>query len=275
MKRPFFAAVLLIGLLLAGQAIAQRGMHWRGSGGWSADGPYNQLYDVSSVVTLSGEIESISEFVPGKRMTNGVHLRLRTEQETLDVHLGPLWFIENQDVTLAAKEQIEVTGSRVTYEGAPALLAAEVRKGEELLVLRSERGHPVWSGWRPTASGSRDCLCCGRHLGSAFTPAPGDEAVVGTVVSLDRNAGEQGQCLHLVLKTETGELPVHLGPARYLEPNNFNIASGARLEVSGFRIIEAGKPAFRASQVKMAGKLLNVYHSGCDGGCRHHGRRHH
>jgi hypothetical protein len=44
--------------------------------------------------------------------------------------------------------RIEVKGSRVTFEGKPALIAAEVRKGDEVLKLRDEAGMPLWSGWR-------------------------------------------------------------------------------------------------------------------------------
>ena len=39
-------------------------------------------------------------------------------------------------------------GSRVTVQGKPELIAAEVRKGDETLRLRDESGVPAWSGWR-------------------------------------------------------------------------------------------------------------------------------
>jgi hypothetical protein len=43
---------------------------------------------------------------------------------------------------------VEVKGSRVTFEGKPAIIAAEVKKGDEVLKLRDENGFPMWSGWR-------------------------------------------------------------------------------------------------------------------------------
>jgi hypothetical protein len=39
-------------------------------------------------------------------------------------------------------------GSRITYEGKPAIIAAEVKKGDEVLRLRDEKGIPVWAGRR-------------------------------------------------------------------------------------------------------------------------------
>jgi hypothetical protein len=81
-------------------------------------------------------------------MGYGIHLLLKSDKETVSVHLGPAWFVENQDTKIEAKDKIEVRGSRVTFEGKPALIAAEVRKGDEVLKLRDEAGVPLWSGWR-------------------------------------------------------------------------------------------------------------------------------
>jgi hypothetical protein len=64
------------------------------------------------------------------------------------VHLGPGWYIENQDVKIAPKDSIEVKGSRIILDGKPAIIAAEVKKGDDVLVLRDVSGFPVWSGWR-------------------------------------------------------------------------------------------------------------------------------
>jgi hypothetical protein len=73
---------------------------------------------------------------------------LKTEDETISVHLGPGWYIENQDVKIQPKDKLEVKGSRVTFEGKPVIIAAEVKKGDEVLKLRDKNGFPLWSGWR-------------------------------------------------------------------------------------------------------------------------------
>jgi hypothetical protein len=81
-------------------------------------------------------------------MSYGVHLTLKTDKETVSVHLGPGWYIENQDVKIEPKDKVEVTGSRVTFDGKPAVVAAEIKKGDESIKLRDESGYPVWTGWR-------------------------------------------------------------------------------------------------------------------------------
>ena len=85
---------------------------------------------------------------PMKGMSTGVHLTLKTDKETVLVHLGPGWYIENQDIKIEPKDKVDVTGSRITFEGKPALIAAEVKKGDETLKLRDEGGIPIWSGWK-------------------------------------------------------------------------------------------------------------------------------
>jgi hypothetical protein len=132
-------------LLIAVGAEAQRG---RGSGGWRADGAYCRMYDPKTVETITGEIQSIEQFVPAEGMSAGIHLSVKTEGGTVSVHLGPAWWLERQDVQLQTGDEVEVRGSRITFQGRPALIAAEVRKGDYVLVLRDDDGWPAWSGWR-------------------------------------------------------------------------------------------------------------------------------
>jgi hypothetical protein len=124
------------------------GMMWRGSGGWGPCSPYNRMYDSKTVETVTGEVVSVSSIVPNKGMGAGVHMTLNTGKETISVHLGPSWYLENQDVKIEPKDKVEVKGSKITFGGKPAILAMEVKKGDEVLKLRDDTGFPVWSGWR-------------------------------------------------------------------------------------------------------------------------------
>jgi hypothetical protein len=139
-------AVLLGGVSSFAQP--RKGMMWRGSGGWGPGGQYNRMYDPKSVETITGEVTSVDRITPMKGMSGGVHLNLKTDKETVSVHLGPVWYLENQDVKIEPKDKVEVRGARTTFAGKPAIIAAEVKKGDELLKLRDDSGFPVWSGWR-------------------------------------------------------------------------------------------------------------------------------
>jgi len=140
--------VSVLFLMVAANSFAEQGADWKGSGGWGMGGQYTRLYDVKTVETISGEILSVDKFNPQKGMSAGIHLKVKTDKETISVHLGPVWYMEKQDVKLSPKDKIEVKGSRITFEGKPAIIAAEVKKGDEILTLRDANGVPMWSGWR-------------------------------------------------------------------------------------------------------------------------------
>jgi hypothetical protein len=138
----------LAGLFLAIGVAANAESAVGGHGGWGSNSQYGRLYDPKTVETVTGEIEKVERVAPMKGMSTGVHLLLKTDKETLSVHLGPAWYIDNQELQVAPKDRVEVRGSRVTVDGKPALIAAELTRGDEVLRLRDDNGVPVWSGWR-------------------------------------------------------------------------------------------------------------------------------
>ena len=62
------------------------------------------------------------------------------------MHLGPVWYIERLDIKIKKGDKVGVKGSRVMMRDKPTIIAAEVKKGDEVLILRDEDGIPVWSG---------------------------------------------------------------------------------------------------------------------------------
>jgi hypothetical protein len=149
MKRisTLIATLSLLGLLTVPVAFAQP--HLGRGGGWGMGGQYQRMYNPSTIETIAGEVIAIDTITPMSGMSGGVHLRLRTRaQQEIAVHLGPAWYLDNQDLQIKVNDQIEVRGSRVTFSGNPAIIAAEVKKGNNVLELRDSNGFPVWSGWR-------------------------------------------------------------------------------------------------------------------------------
>jgi len=140
--------VSILSFVLATESFAQQGMKWQGSGGWGPGTQYGRLYNPQSMETISGEVVKVDLITPAKGMSGGVHLMIRTDKETISVHLGPAWYLQRQDVKMIPGDRVEITGSRITFQGKPTIIAAELKKGEEILRLRDENGFPVWSGWR-------------------------------------------------------------------------------------------------------------------------------
>jgi hypothetical protein len=150
MRRRIAILTALLGLAAVASigVAAPRGFGWRGSGGWAADGAYGRLFDPRTVMTVSGTIASLEEITPIKGMGVGVHLMLKTKTESVDVHLGPRWYLESQDADLKPGDVIEVRGSRILIDKKPAIIAIEIKRGEDVLVLRDADGVPRWAGWR-------------------------------------------------------------------------------------------------------------------------------
>jgi hypothetical protein len=144
----FAGAIAILLAALSSYAQPRGGMMWRGSGGWGPGSQYNKMYDPKAVETITGEVTAVDRIIPVKGMSGGVHMNVKTDKETISVQLGPSWYLENQDVKIVPKDKVEVKGARTTFAGKPAIIAAEVKKGDEVLKLRDDSGFPVWSGWR-------------------------------------------------------------------------------------------------------------------------------
>lgn len=150
------AVVSILSLLLASGSFAQygggmgrgmgHGMMWQGSGGWGMGGRYCGMYNTRTIETISGEVISVDQFTPMQGMSYGIRMMVKTNNGTVSVHLGPAWYIENQGIRIEPKDRVVVRGSRITFGGNPAIIAAEVRRGDKVLTLWSQSGYPLWSG---------------------------------------------------------------------------------------------------------------------------------
>jgi hypothetical protein len=131
----------------AGSAAAQTDLRWKGSGGWGPGSNYSKLFDPKTMETVKGTVVDLETFVPSEDMFKGVTMNVKQPSgEILPVHLGPSWYLENQDTRIAPNDRVEVKGSRVTFNGKPALIAVTVIKGgAEVLRLRDDNGYPRWS----------------------------------------------------------------------------------------------------------------------------------
>ena len=138
--------IFVSNIFLTVDSFAQRGRGWRG--GCGNGSPCCRTYNSETEETISGEVVSVDKIVRGKEGFYGIHITVRTDKETVTVHLGPGWYIENQDTKIEIKDKVEITGSKISYEGKTAIIAYEVKKGDDTLVLRDAHGFLAWRGWR-------------------------------------------------------------------------------------------------------------------------------
>jgi hypothetical protein len=95
--------------------------------------------------TVSGEIVRIDRMMFGR---GGIHIHLERDGVTTEVSLGPSWYFEDRNFSLQMGDLVEIRGFPISSfsENIPALVAIEVRKGDEVLTLRDEAGFPLWHG---------------------------------------------------------------------------------------------------------------------------------
>jgi len=148
MKRSIVITMVALFALVASVAVAQPWQGWKGCGGWCGAEGYGRMYDPAKVETVSGDVVSVEQVTPVRRMGMGIALTLKTAQGTLVVHLGPQWFIERQDMKIVAGDKVEIKGVKAVRGDQNIFIAGEVKKGDGILKLRDDSGIPVWAGWR-------------------------------------------------------------------------------------------------------------------------------
>jgi hypothetical protein len=106
-------------------------------------------YDTSTNIDAMMVVTEVKEVAPGNPLS-GMHLIVRPESaksnaETTDVYLGPDDYLKDFGCHFAKGDKIQVKGSKVKFNGGPAVLAREVRLEATTLYLRDEQGVPYWS----------------------------------------------------------------------------------------------------------------------------------
>ncbi len=117
-----------------------------GHGARRGGGPAGRHYDPSTVTTVSGTVEAVQRGPGGGGQ--GLHVQLKTADGTVDVHLGPAWYLEEQKLTVAKGDALQVTGSKRQVNQASFVIARSVKKGGAEVTLRDEKGVPRWAGAR-------------------------------------------------------------------------------------------------------------------------------
>jgi hypothetical protein len=132
-----FAAAIVLGAasVCAAQAFAQGR---RGA-------PAAPGYDLKAEVTLQVTVTEVKR-IEGPAGQSGVHLMVKSGSATLEVDLGPEWFLTERKYTFAVGDELSVTGARVKRTTGDALVAREVKRGEQTISLRDAKGFPLWAG---------------------------------------------------------------------------------------------------------------------------------
>ena len=82
------------------------------------------------------------------------------------------------------------------------------------------------------------------------------QGLIVKVERLDLGRGRYANGIRLIVKSAKKELPIHIGPAAFLNSNNFEFKEGENVEIKAFKGIYNTNTAFFAIEVHKSGKNL-------------------
>jgi hypothetical protein len=107
--------------------------------------PPGPQYDPKAEVTIAAAVTSVTRIQnPGGQ--GGVHLVVQADSKPFEVHLGPEWFLTQRKYDFAIGEKLSVTGATIKIDGKDAILARQIKKGDQTMTFRDEKGVPQWAG---------------------------------------------------------------------------------------------------------------------------------
>jgi len=153
MQLPISNAVLLLSCLLISPAAGHDcwGGHHCG-GGWScahhgsrsAQQSQGSASPATALKAVDGKVSEII-YLPGATADSTmVEARVSTGAQATLVRLAPVGLLKQGQLALREGDTVSVTGFEVSGMEGDLVVATEIRKGDQRVVLRDSRGQPVW-----------------------------------------------------------------------------------------------------------------------------------
>jgi sporulation protein YlmC with PRC-barrel domain len=114
---------------------------------WGSGSKYEQLFDREKLRDVVGKVVRVETVTPLQGMAPGTQVTIATDTGSVQVQLGPRWFLKQQDLRLHEGDEVKVTGAEIQSGNAPAIMAINIRMGDRQLVLRHDDGKAIWRNW--------------------------------------------------------------------------------------------------------------------------------
>ena len=117
-------------------------------------GAMPRMYNPEAESTVTGTVAEVRQCACGG--WSGTTAMVNIGTETVTVLLAPQRFLTQKQLDINRGDQLEITGSRMDFDGQDVILAREVRRNGTAVALRSDNGVPLWSGDMGRGSASRE-----------------------------------------------------------------------------------------------------------------------
>jgi hypothetical protein len=101
-------------------------------------------YDLHTEMKAKGVVDDVKPLQLGTK-EDTTEIMMKSGTDMLVVFLCPKAYQEEMSISLGKGDEIALTGSRVKREGSDIILVREVVKGNDTMVLRDDKGNPVWN----------------------------------------------------------------------------------------------------------------------------------
>jgi hypothetical protein len=102
-------------------------------------------YDKATEAVFKGVVQEVRERHCPVSGSLGEHFIMKlTDGSTIEVHITTVKFMKDFDFSFAKGDVVEVTGSKVKFEGVDTILAREIKRGNDVFAFRDKDGNPVW-----------------------------------------------------------------------------------------------------------------------------------
>jgi hypothetical protein len=101
-------------------------------------------YNAATEVKVEGVVQEVQQYWCPINGDQGIHLMLKTDTGTLEVHVAPWRFLQGNGVSFSKGDQVTAVGSIVMYEGHDAMIARKITRGDQTFAFRQPNGRPLW-----------------------------------------------------------------------------------------------------------------------------------
>ena len=101
-------------------------------------------YDVANEIKIKGVVDEVKDRNCPISGTLGAHLMIKAENKIYEVHVAPTKFVKSYEVVFQKGDEVEIKGIKTSFQGVDAILAREIKRGNDDFVFRDPQGKPIW-----------------------------------------------------------------------------------------------------------------------------------
>jgi hypothetical protein len=101
-------------------------------------------YDPAKEITVEGTVQAL-DTIDCPKGQKGLYLKFQTQAGSVDVHVGPISWLESLDFEIEKGQTLEITGAMGPCGGKEVLKPRMITRGNVTITLRDTTGDPLWS----------------------------------------------------------------------------------------------------------------------------------